>query len=571
MELFLVDAIGPFFRGYERRTINWSKIPFRHLESDGRLDPRRRDQVRTEFLRFVDAVAEIGFNAITLDDAAHLIDHPGYPRPLRLLIEDYRAFFGDLFAAAAERGLQVFLTTDIMFYNESLRRTLGRSHRRILGFLTEGLGGLFRDFPALSGVIFRIGESDGKDVHDHFTSKLVVRSPAQARRYLKALLPVFEEAGKTLIFRTWSVGAYRVGDLIWNRDTFRAVFDGLESPNLVISIKHGETDFFRYLPLNKQFRRTAHRKIVEVQARREYEGCGEYPAFVGREYTALRDALRRTDHVVGIQVWCQTGGWTRFRRLTFLDPDALWNEVNTYTVLKLFKDGMPSDEAVRSFFAWRFGQGPWESFYDLLRDSEEVVRTLLYVDDFARRKLFFRRLRVPTLLSAYWDHLIINRSVRQILRCFVEDGEAKIAQGEQALETLRGMAATARAHGWQGEDLDFQYATFKLLATAREYYFRPFTLAIASRLYNQRDGYRACYPGRRYAVHLDFGRVRFRKSLIRLFLALCIREQRGYRMVDRFFTLRALSLGYRALSLLPVRLLPSFARRSAMGIETVLK
>ena len=32
--LYLIDAIGPFFRGLKRKTINWSKIPFDHLGID---------------------------------------------------------------------------------------------------------------------------------------------------------------------------------------------------------------------------------------------------------------------------------------------------------------------------------------------------------------------------------------------------------------------------------------------------------------------------------------------------------------------------------------------------------
>ncbi len=31
----------------------------------------------------------------------------------------------------------------------------------------------------------------------------------------------FERRDRLLIFRTWSVGAYRIGDLIWHRDTLR--------------------------------------------------------------------------------------------------------------------------------------------------------------------------------------------------------------------------------------------------------------------------------------------------------------------------------------------------------------
>ena len=35
MELFLIDAIGPFFRSYGKDRINWSKIPFTHLLTQG--------------------------------------------------------------------------------------------------------------------------------------------------------------------------------------------------------------------------------------------------------------------------------------------------------------------------------------------------------------------------------------------------------------------------------------------------------------------------------------------------------------------------------------------------------
>jgi hypothetical protein len=256
-------------------------------------------QVTRDMERFLSIVAEIGFNAVTFDDVAHLMDSPYYDAPLRRLIAEYREAHRTFFAMAADRGLQVFVTTHIMFYHRALRRRLGSNHDRILSFLSDGFRGLFRDFPPISGIITRIGEFDDLDVEDRFTSRLAVRLPSQARRYVRTFLPVFEEAGKTLVFRTWRVGAYRVGDLVWNRETFREVFEGLESPHLVISIKHGETDFFRYLPLNKQFLRKSHRKIVEVQARRAYEGAGEYPAFVGEEYTVLRERLREVDNVDG--------------------------------------------------------------------------------------------------------------------------------------------------------------------------------------------------------------------------------------------------------------------------------
>ncbi|MDZ4198169.1 MAG: hypothetical protein U1E27_02685, partial [Kiritimatiellia bacterium] len=74
--LFLLDAIGPFFRGYHEKRINWSKIPFRSIETDGRIAPDRAAQIRVDFTRIADSAAALGFTALTLDDVAHLADEP---------------------------------------------------------------------------------------------------------------------------------------------------------------------------------------------------------------------------------------------------------------------------------------------------------------------------------------------------------------------------------------------------------------------------------------------------------------------------------------------------------------
>lgn len=58
-----------------------------------------------------------------------------------------------------------------------------------------------------------------------------------ARSMLNRLLPLFEHYGKSLVFRTWTVDAHAIGDLIWNRQTFDRVFKGIDSPRLIISMK----------------------------------------------------------------------------------------------------------------------------------------------------------------------------------------------------------------------------------------------------------------------------------------------------------------------------------------------
>jgi hypothetical protein len=570
MNLFLIDGIGPFFRGYARRRINWSKIPFDNLESQGDFDEARFAGIREEFERFADAAAALGFNGITLDDLAHLSPHPAYDRHLTAKLRRYREAYRELFEIAAARGLTAYVTTDVMFEPTSRPGLFGNLRRVAAPFLRESCESLFRDFPTVGGVVFRVGECDARDVRGDFASRLALRTPAQAKALIGGLLPAFEQADKLLIFRTWTVGAHPIGDLIWNRNTFDRTFTGLDSPNLVLSMKFGESDFFRYLPLNKLFFHSAHRKIVELQARREYEGFGEFPSFVGWDYEEYVRQLSGARNVIGAWIWCQTGGWSCFRRRTFLEPGGVWNEINTAVSLRLARDGCSADEAVRAWARERLGEDKAGRLLVLLRLSDETIKEGLYIDEFARRKLFFRRLRVPPLLHVFWDHIVISHSMRKLLRCFVRDPTGKMTQSWAALDKIRSMRALAAELGLPVQDFDFQYETFRMLAAAREYYFGIFGPDRVERLYALRAAYEAKYPAH-YAVRLDFSRFRLPQYQLRLAFALLIRSQRGYRRLDRLLLIRLLSL---LSPLLALRRRPAAGDRltdQAMGLRAVLK
>ena len=570
MNLFLIDGISPFFRGYARRRINWSKIPFENLECNGEFDEARFAGVLEDFTRFVDTAAALGFNGITLDDLAHLSEHAAYGPALTLKLQRYREAYRKLFDIAAARGMAVYVTTDVMF-EPAARRGLFRNLRRDAApFLREACAALFHDFPAVGGVIFRVGECDGRDVRGDFASSLAIRTPEQARELIERLLPTFEERGKLLIFRTWTVGAHAIGDLIWNRNTFDRAFGELSSPNLVLSMKYGETDFFRYLPLNKLFFRSDHRKIVELQARREYEGFGEFPSFVGWDYEDYVRQLSGAHNVIGAWIWCQTGGWSGFRRRTFLEPGGVWNEINTAVSLRLVREGQSATEAIRAWARDRLGPDKCERLFVLLRLSEETIKEALYIDEFARRKLFFRRLRIPPLLNVFWDHIVISHSMRKLLRCFVRDPAGKLTQSWAALDKIRSMRALAVEIGLPAEDFDFQLDTFRLLAAAREYYFGIFGPQIVERLYALRAEYERKYDVR-YHVRLDFSRFRLPRAHLRLICGLLLRSQRGYRWMDRLVLIRFLSL---LSPLLALRRRGGAGERitdQAMGIRTVLK
>ena len=586
MQLYLVDGIGPFFKRAPGRRLNWSKIPFEYLEHDGEVDRQLLSEIRVEFEELCRRVSAVGFNAITLDDVAHLARWSGYDPRLQAKIEVYRAELGQLFEIAESYGLDVFLTTDVMFFVPELERELGRSVQRISEFLADVCGQLLDDFPQVAGVILRIGESDGVDVSGDFLSRLSVKTPRQLRRLVSRLLPVFQLRHRLLIVRTWSVGAYHIGDLIWNRHTFDATFGDLESPSLVLSMKYGETDFFRFLPLNRHFFRSAHKKIIELQARREYEGFGEYPSFIGWDTERYRDQLAGASNMIGVSIWCQTGGWTKFRRRAFLERSAFWIELNAEVALDVMR-GASVGEAVRSFCGRRRADGSADRSADadgslddvenrathlleLLRLSDDVICELLYVDELAQQKLFFRRLRVPPLLSVYWDNILVNHGMRKLLRVLVVDGQSKIRQGRAALGKIEEMIDLAPDAGAPIEDLVFQYHTFRLLAEARRYYFEEFDETICRQLEQLRDRYRRKYD-RHYEVHLDFRPLRVKSVQIQRLLHLIVRRQRGYRRLDRLLTLRLLSLVYPLLRPFSKKLVPEFARESAMGVDTLFR
>ena len=90
MQLYLVDTLGPFFRRAPQKRLNWSKVRFGDLEREGDLSRAAMAEVRAELDRLCERVSAVGFNAITLDDLAHLVEWPGNSRERRRLVARYR-------------------------------------------------------------------------------------------------------------------------------------------------------------------------------------------------------------------------------------------------------------------------------------------------------------------------------------------------------------------------------------------------------------------------------------------------------------------------------------------------
>ncbi|HEY5894233.1 MAG TPA: hypothetical protein VIT91_13490 [Chthoniobacterales bacterium] len=571
MEIALIDANGPFFRGFHKRRINWSKIPFSHLALAGPERTAQWEAIRADLATFATKVAALGYNAVSLDDLAHLADHAGYEPEIRSNIAVWREEFRAVFALLRSYRLRVFITADYLTASAAIYSRLGNDREKQAAWFAELVNSFLADFPEVAGVILRIGESDGQDVRDPLKSRLLLRSARQVNQLLKRILPIFEDHGRLLIFRTWTVGAYLIGDLIWHRGRLASALQGIESPAFVLSMKYGESDFFRYLPLNRHFFRIDLPKIIEIQARREYEGAGEYPSFIGWDCETYARELETAENIVGFSVWCQTGGWHAFRRLAFLEPTSVWIELNTAVAIRIFKDGQTVEQAISSVF----GVERLSAALELLRRSDQVIRELYYIEEFARRKLFFRRVRIPPLVHLYWDCLFVNDSVRTVLSHLVDDPESAIRSGEAAFGNFERMEALAHQLDLPVEDIRFMRDTCQIILLARRYYLLPPDPVLENDILAAKKAYKKRWPRsqrQRYRIRTSFQPFGLQGRSIAWLLRLLVRHQRGYRTVlDRLFTIHILSWIYRFFHTRHRRALPKMMRKTAMGVDTLFK
>src|SRR4029078_73925 len=99
------------------------------------------------------------------------------------------------------------------------------------------------------------------------------------------------------------------------------------------STKYTMGDFYSHLPLNPTLGTGAHRRIVEFQARREFEGFGALPNhLVADEAQALRQFLAANPHVEGVWNWTQDGGPLRAGPMTLYLRNGFWELYDTHTL-----------------------------------------------------------------------------------------------------------------------------------------------------------------------------------------------------------------------------------------------
>jgi hypothetical protein len=200
--LHLIDAIGPFFRGHDVRTINWSKIPWQNLPKTAMPRQKPGGLVRADLTKFADQASAWGFNAVSLDDVTHLADHAWLEPELReriaLLPRGIHPCFAILHGTrpggASDDGCDD-LHAELRRRMTEAKRSVKDLPRRIARF------GFFTAFRRWRNHC-RIGEADGKGVHDEFRSELTVKTPSQARQmtYSNHCCRCLSDTQRTLVF-----------------------------------------------------------------------------------------------------------------------------------------------------------------------------------------------------------------------------------------------------------------------------------------------------------------------------------------------------------------------------------
>ena len=487
------------------------------LEEPPYVDGAAFERVELEWRSYVARMVEYGNNAIAVPLLVELMDFnrvkpagtsvgvPVYDAGSPFLARHaaIRSRFGPLFDWTDRRGMQVFLDADMLTVTPPLSRALRRrgpdasvagidtSNPAVWDVYRAGLEELFDEMPFIAGVVIRFGE--GGNLYNTadwpYRSEMAVRSAASLRAMLRGLLPLFEARHKTLVLRSWTVGVGRLGRLHVDPRVYKAVLGDIDSPALIVSTKFTAGDFFSYLPLNPTLAGGRHRRIVELQAKPEFEGSGAFPDFLGEEHArALRSLRAANPRIVGTYLLPQFGGPLRAgpRTLYPLHGFWLWTDANVFVASHLAVD--PESDVRQLARTWaraRFGGDPriTDAVVHVLTEARKAVLTGFYIRPFAEREVRVPGLELPPLMWIFeWDLVggwhsllsIVYRGSRASIDLAIEEGYAAAASVRRARQRLQAAFEQAPPGTCAAicdealRSLEYQETLFDTLAAWRE-------------------------------------------------------------------------------------------------------
>ncbi|MFF2370766.1 hypothetical protein [Agromyces sp. NPDC058110] len=369
-----------------------------------------------------------------------------------------RDAFGPMWQSARDAGLQVFLRTDMLVVTTPLEEylterfgSLDTEDPEFWQVYAAGLDELYREIPAIDGVLIRIGEAG--QVYDlpdwDYRSALAVTTVDAVQAMLTTLLDQAERADREVIFRTWTVGVGAVGDLHTNADSYRTVFEGIDSDRLIVSTKYSLGDFYSHLPINDTLEVGDQRRIIEFQSRREFENFGAWPNDLGDLYAQTLDRLLAANpHIEGIWTWTQDGGPWRAGPLSLELKAGFWQlaELNTELAVRLARDPSLDPASVTADWARRwFSDDPVtvQAIADAMTDSREAIADGLYIGPYAEHRVRAIGLEPPPMMWIFeWDIPTGDSAALDVIYAIARDDlDEAIAGGPRAVAAVERMQA----------------------------------------------------------------------------------------------------------------------------------
>jgi hypothetical protein len=490
---------------------------FRHviLERPPYIDADEFARVERDWRLYVERMLEYGNNAIAVPLLLEFIDFDRVRRPdgspavygadseFRARHAAVRRYFGPLFDWTAKRGMRVFLDADMLSLTAPLadylreqapdrgRAAIDTANPAVWDVYRAGLEELFDEVPSITGLVVRFGE--GGDLYNTsgwpYRSEMAVRTPAALRAMLRGLLPVFESTGRTYVLRSWTVGVGPLGRLHVDPRIYQTVLGDIDSPALVVSTKFTAGDFFSYLPLNPTLAAGRHRRLIELQARPEFEGAAAFPDFLGEEYAhALRALRARNPRIAGTYVFTQFGGPLRAgpRTLYPLLGFWRWSDANVYVASRLAADpDADVTQLTRQWAARTFGgdMRVVDAVVGALSETRAAVLQGFYIRPFAEHEVHVPGLELPPLMWVFeWDMIggwhsllsIVYRGIGEEVDAAVDEGYAATNAVRRAREHLQAAFAAAPPGGCADvcggalRSLEYQETLFDALAAWRQ-------------------------------------------------------------------------------------------------------
>ncbi|MGB3442702.1 MAG: hypothetical protein WBA97_28495, partial [Actinophytocola sp.] len=418
-------------------------------------------EIATEFRAHVDHSLALGYNAVVIPGFLEYVTFhdlgvyaDGDQHVARA--EAMAAAFGPVWRYAADLGMRVFLSTDMLALSPPLRSHVERAvggldteDPRLWRIYQAGLTELYDRMPFLAGIMVRVGE--GGAVYQlpgwDYTSEIAVTTPAAVRTMLRAFLAVAEKSGTEVIFRSWSVGIGAVGALHTSRDAYLEVLGDLHDDRLIVSTKYTLGDFYSHLPLNDTLLVGDHRRIVEFQSRREFEGFGALPNDLGvLHQLALKRFLSGNPHVEGVWTWAQTGGPLLAGPRTLTLRAGFWQlyDLNTYVTGRLAWD--PDLDPARATADWArrtFSDdaGTVAAIGQAMALSREAVTTGLYIGPYADKAVRALGLEPPPMMWIFeWDILTGDSAALDTIYAVSGDRiDEAVREGATAVRDARRM------------------------------------------------------------------------------------------------------------------------------------